>query len=381
MITRKDIEEREERELAGYAMKSRDSLGRKHPEEEHDYRSVYQRDKDRIIHSTAFRRLEYKTQVFVNHEGDYYRTRLTHTMEVAQISRSVTRALNLNEDLAEAIGLAHDLGHTPFGHSGEEALSELMRDHGGFEHNLHGLRVVDMLEKRYPGFPGLNLCWELRESIVKHGSTGNIITEFNPEERPLLEAQVVENADSIAYDNHDLDDSLKAGLITEDDLESVELWRYASENVEKKWNGLDKGFKKTQTIIFLINLEVTDLINNTQRRLEDLGIRGVQDVRKCKEPIVQFSPELARQKEKLQDFINERVYRHYRVMRMADKAKRFIEELFRVYVANPRQLPPDAQYWVKEAGVYQGICDYIAGMTDRYAQDEYMKLFYPYERV
>ncbi|MEE9514626.1 MAG: deoxyguanosinetriphosphate triphosphohydrolase [Candidatus Brocadiales bacterium] len=381
MITRKDIEEREERDLAGYAMKSRDSLGRKHPEEEHDYRSVYQRDKDRIIHSTAFRRLEYKTQVFVNHEGDYYRTRLTHTMEVAQISRSVARALNLNEDLAEAIGLAHDLGHTPFGHSGEEALSELMRDHGGFEHNLHGLRVVDMLEKRYPGFPGLNLCWELRESIVKHGSTGNIITEFNPEERPLLEAQVVENADSIAYDNHDLDDSLKAGLITEDDLESVELWRYASENVEKKWNGLDKGFKKTQTIIFLINLEVTDLVKNTQRRLEDLGIRGVQDARKCKEPVVQFSPELARQKEKLQDFLNERVYRHYRVTRMADKAKRFIKELFRVYVANPRQLPPDAQYWVKEAGVHQGICDYIAGMTDRYAQDEYMKLFYPYERV
>ena len=381
MITRKDIEEREERELAGYAMKSRGSLGRKYPEEEHDYRSVYQRDKDRIIHSTAFRRLEYKTQVFVNHEGDYYRTRLTHTMEVVQISRSVTRALNLNEDIAEAIGLAHDLGHTPFGHSGEEALSELMRDHGGFEHNLHGLRVVDMLERRYPEFPGLNLSWELRESIVKHGSTGNIITEFNPEERPLLEAQVVENADSIAYDNHDLDDSLKAGLITEDDLESVELWRYASENVEKKWNGLDKGFKKPQTIIFLINLEVTDLVNNTQRRLEDLGIRSVQDVRKCKEPVVQFSPELARQKEKLQDFINERVYRHYRVTRMADKAKRFIEELFRVYVANPRQLPPEAQQWVKEAGVHQGICDYIAGMTDRYAQDEYMKLFYPYERV
>ncbi len=208
MITRADIERREEKEMAGYAMKSKDSLGRKHPEEEHLYRSVYQRDKDRIIHSTAFRRLEYKTQVFVNHEGDYYRTRLTHTMEVAQISRSVARALNLNEDLTEAVALAHDLGHTPFGHSGEEALSELMKDHGGFEHNLHGLRVVDILEKRYPGFPGLNLSWELRESVVKHDTRTKADAEFRPEDRPLLEAQAVDMADSLAYDNHDLVDSL-----------------------------------------------------------------------------------------------------------------------------------------------------------------------------
>lgn len=381
MITRADIERREERELAGYAMKSKDSLGRKHREEEHPYRSVYQRDKDRIIHSTAFRRLEYKTQVFVNHEGDYYRTRLTHTMEVAQISRCVARVLNLNEDLAEAIALAHDLGHTPFGHSGEEALSELMRDHGGFEHNLHGLRVVDVLEKRYPGFPGLNLSWELRESVAKHNASTSTISEFNPEQNSLLEAQVVEKADSIAYDNHDLDDSLKAGLITEDDLEGVGLWRYASENVEKKWNGLDRESKKAQTIIFLINLAVTDLVENTQRRLESLGIRNVRDVRECKEVIAQFSPELAEQKGGLQKFLNEKVYCHYRVVRMSDKAKRFVEELFKVYVANPGQLPPEFQRWAKEAGLYQGVCDYIAGMTDRYAQDEYMKLFYPYERV
>ncbi|MEE9585255.1 MAG: deoxyguanosinetriphosphate triphosphohydrolase [Candidatus Brocadiales bacterium] len=381
MITRADIERREERELAGFAMKSKDSLGRKHPEEEHPYRGIYQRDKDRIIHSTAFRRLEYKTQVFVNHEGDYYRTRLTHTMEVAQISRSLARALDLNEDLTEAIALAHDLGHTPFGHSGEEALSELMKEHGGFEHNLHGLRVVDILEKRYPEFPGLNLSWELRESIVKHDAGMVTVTEFKPEERPLLEAQAVERADSIAYDNHDLDDSLKAGLITQNDLEGVELWRYASENVEKKWTGLDKEFKRAQTIIFLINLEVTDLLENTHRKLQRLGIQSVQDVRTCKEILAEFSPELSEQKKSLQDFLNERVYMHYRVARMSDKARRFIEELFKIYVANPRQLPPEFQRWIEEAGLYQGVCDYIAGMTDRYAQDEYMKLFYPYERV
>lgn len=228
MLTRKEIESREDRELAAYAMKSKDSRGRKYPEKEHQYRSVYQRDRDRIIHSTAFRRLEYKTQVFVNHEGDYYRTRLTHTMEVSQIARSIARVLNLNEDIAEAISLAHDLGHTPFGHSGEDALKKLMEGHGGFEHNLHGLRVVDILERKYPDFPGLNLSWELKESIVKHNSSYNntsVATEYHTNEQPLLEAQIVDKADSIAYDNHDLDDSLKAGIITDDDLQAVNLWR------------------------------------------------------------------------------------------------------------------------------------------------------------
>ena len=228
MLTSKEIESREEREIAPYAMKSKDSRGRKYPEEEHPYRSIYQRDRDRIIHSTAFRRLEYKTQVFVNHEGDYYRTRLTHTIEVSQIARSIARALNLNEDLAEAIALAHDLGHTPFGHSGEDALKKLMEGHGGFEHNLHGLRVVDILEQKYPDFPGLNLSWEVKESIVKHTSPydhTSTTTEYNADDRPLLEAQIVDKADSIAYDNHDLDDSLKAGIITDEDLQSVDLWR------------------------------------------------------------------------------------------------------------------------------------------------------------
>lgn len=381
MFSRKDIELREEKELASYAMKSKGSRGRKYPEEEHPYRSIYQRDKDRIIHSTAFRRLEYKTQVFVNHEGDYYRTRLTHTIEVAQISRCLSRALNLNEDLTEAIALAHDLGHTPFGHSGEEALSKLMEGHGGFEHNHQALRVVDVLEKRYPNFPGLNLSWEVRESILKHNASKEIQGEFNSKEKPILEAQLVDKADSIAYDTHDLDDSLKAGLINEEALRAVELWCYASEKVARKWTNLDSETRRSQTIISLINLQVTDLIENTQKRLKDLGIKSPEEVRQCPGLVVDFSPELSGEKRGLEKFLNENVYMHYRVARMADKARRFVEELFKAFVANPKQLPPDFQAWAEKEGIHRSICDYIAGMTDRYAQDEYLRLFQPYERV
>ncbi|HHT9153494.1 MAG TPA: deoxyguanosinetriphosphate triphosphohydrolase [Candidatus Hypogeohydataceae bacterium YC40] len=381
MFSRRDIELREEKELACYATKSKDSRGRKYPEEEHPYRSVYQRDKDRIIHSTAFRRLEYKTQVFVNHEGDYYRTRLTHTIEVAQVSRCLSRALNLNEDLTEAIALAHDLGHTPFGHSGEEALSKLMVGHGGFEHNLQALRVVDILEKRYPGFSGLNLSWEVRESILKHNAVKEVLVEFNPKEKPLLEAQVVDKADSIAYDTHDLDDSLKAGLINEESLHDVELWRYASEKVASKWSNLDSDTRRSQTIVFLINLQVTDLIENIQRRLKESVVGSPEEVRRCPQLIVDFSPEISEKKKKLEKFLWENVYTHYRVARMSDKARRFVEELFKAFVANPKQLPPDFQAWVKKEGLHRGVCDYIAGMTDRYAQDEYLRLFQPYERV
>jgi len=384
MLTSKEIENREERELAPYAMKSKDSKGRKYPEEEHQYRSIYQRDRDRIIHSTAFRRLEYKTQVFVNHEGDYYRTRLTHTIEVAQIARSIARALNLNEDIAEAIALAHDLGHTPFGHSGEDALKKLMAGHGGFEHNLHGLRVVDILEQKYPNFPGLNLSWELKESIVKHTSPYDhtpITTEYNAHERPLLEAQIVDKADSIAYDNHDLDDSLKAGLITDEELQTVDLWRETQKMVKQKYVISDRGILIAQTIRTLINVEVTDLLENTLSRLKREGITTVADVRNHPELLVSFSPALSEQKKKLQRFLFKNVYQHYRVARMSDKAKRFLEELFLAFINNPRQLPSEYQRWIEEAGLYQAVCDYIAGMTDRFAQDEYKKLFYPYERV
>ena len=384
MLTREEIEAREERELAPYAMKSKDSRGRKYLEEEHHYRSVYQRDRDRIIHSTAFRRLEYKTQVFVNHEGDYYRTRLTHTIEVSQIARSIARVLNLNEDLAEAIALAHDLGHTPFGHSGEDALKKLMEGHGGFEHNLHGLRVVDILEKKYPNFPGLNLSWELKESIVKHKSSYNnaaVTMEYNASEQPLLEAQIVDKADSIAYDNHDLDDSLKAGIITDDDLQIVELWRETQKKVKQKYVIHEHDILIAQTIKTLINIEVTDLIENTMSRIKHEGVKTVKDVRDVPDLIVSFSPALSEQKRKLQEFLFKNVYQHYRVARMADKAKRFLEELFVAFIKNPKQLPIEYQKWVEESGLYQGVCDYIAGMTDRFAQDEYKKLFYPYERV
>ncbi|OHB36670.1 MAG: deoxyguanosinetriphosphate triphosphohydrolase [Planctomycetes bacterium GWA2_40_7] len=383
MLTREGLEEREGSYLASYAMRSMNTRGRVYPEEEHPYRSVYQRDKDRIIHSTAFRRLEYKTQVFVNHEGDHYRTRLTHTIEVAQISRCISRALCLNEDLSEAIALAHDLGHTPFGHSGEDALRILMKDHGGFEHNIQGLRVVDILEKRYSQFSGLNLSWEVRESIAKHKmlSDDPKFTQFDLTKQPLLEAKIVDIADSIAYDNHDIDDSLKAGLITENGLEKVELWRYAKEKIREQYNNLNKEIENFHTIKYLIDLEVTDLIEHTQIMIEKMKIKTTDDVQKSKESLVSFSPEISKKKRELQEFLQENAYSHYRVVRMADKAKRFVEELFKTFVENPMQLPPEYQKWIEAAGLYQGVCDYIAGMTDRFAQDEYLKLFYPYERV
>jgi dGTPase len=383
MLTRKDIEEREERYLAPYAMKGMHTRGRVHPEEEHPYRSVYQRDKDRIIHSTAFRRLEYKTQVFVNHEGDYYRTRLTHTIEVAQISRCISRVLNLNEDLAEAIAVAHDLGHTPFGHSGEDALRVLMKDHGGFEHNIQGLRVVDVLENRYSEFSGLNLSWEVRESIAKHKSLYDNpnTSQFEMNKQPLLEAQIVDLADSIAYDNHDIDDSLKAGLIMESDLEEIELWIYAKKKVKEQYGDLGKDLEKSHAVKYLIDLEVTDLIEHTQSKLEKMKIKTTDDVQQCKERLVSFSPGLDKKKQELQVFLQNNVYNHYRVARMADKARRFVEELFKAFIENPMQLPPEYQKWIEKEGLYQGVCDYIAGMTDRFAQDEYLKLFYPYERV
>ncbi|MCP4253020.1 MAG: deoxyguanosinetriphosphate triphosphohydrolase [Candidatus Scalindua sp.] len=383
MLTREELEKREDSYLASYAMKSMNTRGRAHPEDEHPYRSVYQRDRDRIIHSTAFRRLEYKTQVFVNHEGDYYRTRLTHSIEVAQIARSISRALCLNEDLSEAIALAHDLGHTPFGHSGEDALRILMKNHGGFEHNIQGLRVVDVLEKRYSQFSGLNLSWEVRESIAKHkllSDDPNVI-KFDLSKQPLLEAKIVDIADSIAYDNHDIDDSLKAGLITESGLQEVELWRYAKEKVGEQYSNLTNEMENIHTIKYLIDMEVTDLITHTQFMLEEMKIKTADDVQMCKERLVSFSPDISKKKLELQEFLQQNAYSHYRVVRMADKAKRFVEELFNAFIENPMQLPPEYQKWIEEAGLYQGVCDYIAGMTDRFAQDEYLKLFYPYERV
>jgi len=370
--------------LAPYASKSRNSRGRVYKEKEHPYRSVYQRDRDRIIHSAAFRRLEYKTQVFVNHEGDYYRTRLTHTLEVAQIARTISYALRLNVDLTEAIALAHDLGHTPFGHSGEEALNELMARCGGFNHNLQGLRVVDYLEDRYPDFPGLNLTWEVREGIVKHSSAFDKavkVSELNPKEMPTLETQVVDIADEIAYDNHDLDDGLTSGLIKESDLRELTLWENLNKNICRTYPHIDQNKKKYLIIKSLIDTQVTDLIVQTQNNINKLKIRSWADVKKTERKVVNFSKDMLQLRIPLRGLLLTKLYHHYRVIRMSTKAKRFIKELFRVYLDNPGQLPPETQKRISADGVKRVICDYVAGMTDRYALDEYKKLFDPYEKV
>ena len=277
MLMHNTIHEIEARILAPYAAHSSQTRGRIHKEEEHPYRTCYQRDRDRIIHSAAFRRLEYKTQVFVNHEGDYYRTRLTHTIEVAQIARTIASVLGLNADLTEAIALAHDLGHTPFGHSGEDALNELMRKWGGFNHNLHGLRVVDIIEERYPEFSGINLTWEVREGIVKHSSAfdkAGTIKSLAPNEQPTLEAQIVDIADEIAYDNHDLDDGLTSELIKESDLQKLKLWDKISHRISKKYATIDAPFRKYLIIRSLIDVQVTDLVRETQKKLTSKKIRS-----------------------------------------------------------------------------------------------------------
>ena len=383
LLSRQALEEREQRDLAPYAAHSANSRGRRYPEAEHPYRTCYQRDRDRIIHSTAFRRLEYKTQVFVNHEGDYYRTRLTHTLEVSQIARTVARALNLNEDLVEAIALAHDLGHTPFGHSGEDALRELMREHGGFEHNLHGLRVVDKLEHRYVRFSGLNLTREVREGMAKHRTRYDHPppSEFDDRLQTPLEAQVVEAADTIAYDSHDLDDALKAGLVQEEDLAGVALWELAAERAESEFGPLESESRRVHVVRFLINQEATALLEQTCANLEAAGVASPEEVRRAARPLVEFDREMRDLQAGLQEFLMERVYGHYRVMRMATKARRFIEEIFTAYIQSPEQLSPSALRHRQEDGLHRVVCDYVAGMTDRYAQDEHLKLFAPFERV
>ncbi len=384
MLNQKQINKFEDILLAPYAMKSANSRGRFYKEEEHPYRTAYQRDRDRIVHCAAFRRLEYKTQVFVNHEGDYYRTRLTHTIEVAQIARTISAALRLNQDLTEAIALAHDLGHTPFGHSGEDALNELMSKVGGFNHNLQGLRVVDYLEERYPDFPGLNLTWEVREGIVKHSSTFDKALKIKglaPGETPTLETQVVDIADEIAYNNHDLDDGLTSGLIQEKDLEKLVIWDDLNRNISKGHERIEEGKRKYLIIRSLINMQVTDLIKETENNINKLKLRSYGDVRKSHKKIVSFSKIMLNLRNPLREFLMDNLYRHYRVVRMSIKAKRFIEELFKVYVNSPQQLPIEAQRKIPADGVKRVVCDYIAGMTDRYALDEYKKLFDPYEKV
>ncbi len=378
------IHEREDATLAPYAMRSSQSRGRRHPEPSSPSRTIFQRDRDRIIHSTAFRRLEYKTQVFVNHEGDHYRTRLTHTLEVAQVARSIARALGLNEDLCEAISLSHDLGHPPFGHAGEDALDELMADHGGFNHNAHTLRVVDVLEKRYSEFEGLNLCWEIREAIIKHGDhfSETLAEAFEPGLQPPLEAQLSDLADSLAYSSHDIDDGLRAKFITFEDLRQTSLWGEAEEQVlGQLGTNLDEKTLAARTVSCLIDLQIQDLVETTLQGLKENGISSVEDVRSHQGLLAALSPQMAARRAELKEFLYSKVYRHYRTMKMQEKAKRFIREIFTEYARDPRQLPPDYARQAGDDDLYQVITDYIAGMTDRFCQDEYRRLFHPYERI
>jgi dGTPase len=365
--------------LAPYAVRSAQSRGRRHPEAESATRSPFQRDRDRIVHCTAFRRLEYKTQVFVNHEGDLYRTRLTHSLEVAQIARSVARSLRVNEDLVEAVALAHDLGHTPFGHAGQDALNECMRPFGGFEHNLQSLRVVDELEERYGEFDGLNLCFETREGILKHCSLDNarrlgpLGERFLMRRQSSLEGQIANLADEIAYSNHDVDDGLRSGLVVAAQLDAVPIVARHAAEVRYRFSDIGERRAVHETVRRMINTLVVDLIDETRRRITLSKPVTVDDVRGAP-PLVGFSEQVAAEQEALKNFLRDGLYRHPEVMRMTSKAKRIVRELFDAFHQEPRLLPADHQARVAAHGP-RAIADYIAGMTDRYAIKEHRRLF------
>jgi len=383
IISRQEIETHEAERLAPYAMLSRDSLGRVVEEDEHPYRTAYQRDRDRIIHTTAFRRLEYKTQVFLITEGDYYRTRLTHTVEVAQIGRTIARALRVNEDLTEAICLAHDLGHGPFGHSGEAALNGLMVDHGGFDHNFQSFRIVEKLENRFPDFRGLNLTWEVREGILKHETEydKSEVVDFEPGWQPTLEAQIVNLADEIAYTTADLDDGLRSGMIAPEQLADIEFWQLIIKELDIKPLQGFSDMDRHRIIRRLVGKEVSDMIHASQAQLEEHQIETIADIRNLGQNIVTHSDEVKRMNRQLKDFLYKNLYTHWRIMRMDLKARRFIGDLFEAYLKSPIILPTSVQQQASQKNLHRTICDYIAGMTDRFALQEYERLFDPMTRV
>ncbi|MBL8491324.1 MAG: deoxyguanosinetriphosphate triphosphohydrolase [Rhodocyclaceae bacterium] len=376
-------------ELASWAVSEGSSRGRRHPEPRPKARGEFQRDRDRIVHCTAFRRLEYKTQVFLNHEGDLFRTRLTHSIEVAQIARAIARALHLNDDLAEAIALAHDLGHTPFGHAGQDALNDCLKDHGGFEHNLQSLRIVDLLEERYGAFDGLNLMYETREGILKHCPPararllGDLGRRFLEDRRPSLEAQICNLADEIAYNNHDVDDGLRAGLIAPKDLRQVSLFARHEDEVRREFPQIGGRRLIHETVRRMIDAQVTDLLAETGRRIEDLRPDDPEAVRAAPQ-LVGFTPAMREENRALKTFLGARLYRHYQVLRTTNKARRIIRDLFAAFMGDHRLLPTQYQA-LAEAGQSgdplmpdpraRAVADYIAGMTDRYAVKEHRRLF------
>jgi dGTPase len=381
LIKRQDIEQIEKQGLAPYAIKSGESQGRQHPEEEHLYRTRFQRDRDRVIHSSAFRRLEYKTQVFVYHEGDYYRTRLTHSLEVAQITRSICKSMQLNEDLAEAIALSHDLGHPPFGHNGQSVLNALMKEQGGFEHNKQSLRIVKLLEKRYPEFRGLNLTWEVLEGISKHTRDGeNPISRNEGFRYPSLEAQVADCADGIAYNAHDLDDGITSNLLDIGKLREVALWRENEKLLDEKYSNLDFKLKKYQIVRRIINDLITDFREHTIQNLTRFNMHSPDDIRSAPQRVAGFGPEMDEKNKELKKFLFKNMYTHRRVMRMEFKAELYLTEIFKAYKKLPVLLPETSHKQVSEDSLERKICDYVSGMTDRYAISEYKKLFTPDER-
>ena len=371
-LTRHHLEDRERDFLAPYAARSAESLGRVYPEPEHALRPAFQRDRDRIIHTTAFRRLEYKTQVFVNHEGDHYRTRLTHTIEVSQIARSIARALHLNEELAEAVALAHDLGHPPFGHAGEKVLDELMEGRGGFEHNLQALRIVEALERRYPSFPGLNLTWETREGIIKHMAAyeGPMPEGLVNDLALSLEAQVVDVADEIAYNNHDLDDAFRSSLFTPGEAMETSLWAEHYEAARGAYPGAEAEAVCSEAIRRIINAQVGDLVESARRRAGELDLTDIADVRRRGRGVGAFSPEMSGRNLELKGFLMTRMYRNERVSRLQERARKTISDLFKEYVRDPLKLPGHVARRESADGRHRMVCDYISGMTDRFALDQ-----------
>ena len=379
MIFKRDkLEKIEDKALAPYGMRSKDTKGRQFSDREPDYRTSFQRDRDRILHTTAFRRLEYKTQVFVNFEGDYFRTRLTHTLEVAQIGRTIARGLGANEDLVETICLAHDLGHACFGHSGEVVLNRLLKDHGGFDHNKQSLRIVAKLEKRYPDFEGLNLTWEVLEGIVKHETEYDVsdASDYDPQLRGNLEAQIANVADELAYTAHDLDDGLRSGMVTPKMLESIALWGIGIESVSWK-EAVLTDLDRHRIIRRLIGMEVADVLEATDQRIQASSAKTPEDLQRLDHNVIGHSEDMQRRNRELKDFLYKNLYRHWRVVRMATKAERIITQLYNAYFEEPGILPNHVQSTSETRGIERTIADYIAGMTDRFAIDEHQRLFDP----